>query len=182
MRTVFLDRDGVINVPIAVGGKGYAPRRFCEFVLYPDTAASLRRLQIAGFQMIVATNQPDLGNAVVDSAEVERMHEWLLAALPIHEVRVCPHRQDEGCSCRKPRPGLLTAAARANGIDLSRSWMIGDRASDIAAANAVGSRGIFIDRKWVGETPKLAFAVVDSLAAAVDTVLSNATALHSEEY
>jgi len=109
-KAVFLDRDGVINRALVRNGKPYAPRTLEDFEILPGVIDTVQALKRAGYLMIVVTNQPDIGNGLVDAAVVERMHAQLCAAMPIDAVYVCPHRQDEGCDCRKPKPGMLFSA------------------------------------------------------------------------
>lgn len=145
---VFVDRDGVLNRSAVVDGKPYAPRRFADFLLLPGVRAALGRLRRAGYAIAVVTNQPDLGNGLVAPAEIRAMHGKLLRALRVDGVWTCPHRQDAGCPCRKPRPGLLAAAAAVLDADRARSWMVGDRNSDIAAGRDFGIRTAFVDRRY----------------------------------
>ena len=100
---IFLDRDGVLNQCEVRNGKPFAPRSLADFVLLPDTKLALDRLRKEKFILIVATNQPDIGNGIVDTVEVELMHDRLRNELLIDDIRMCPHRQDAGCLCRKPK-------------------------------------------------------------------------------
>jgi D-glycero-D-manno-heptose 1,7-bisphosphate phosphatase len=108
-------------------------------------------LKAAGFQLIVATNQPDVGRGTLDQKIVEAIHARMCRELPIDRVEVCYHagRGAVDCDCRKPRPGMLLRAAQALGIDLAQSWMVGDRWRDIDCGHAAGCRTIFIDRGYV---------------------------------
>lgn len=170
---IFLDRDGVLNRPLVRDGKPYAPRRFGEFELYPEARSCVASLRQAGFLLVVATNQPDIGNGLAAADEVAAMHDRLAEALSIEHIMVCPHGQREGCDCRKPRPGMLLKAAERLDIDLARSFMIGDRAGDVAAGKAAGCRTIFIDRGYAAESrPAGPDHVVLSLAEAVAAVLA----------
>lgn len=168
---VFLDRDGVLNVSEVRNGKPYAPRSVAAFRLYDEAAPSLERLRAAGFTLIVVTNQPDIGNNLVDPAEVEAMNALLRQALPVDEVVVCPHAQSAGCDCRKPKPGMLLDAAGRHGINLAASFMVGDRAGDIGAGHAAGCRAIFINRGYSENAPSSPDAEVASLAEAVEKIL-----------
>ena len=169
---VFLDRDGVLNESAVVGGKPYAPRRFADFHLLPGTDAGVADLKGVGFTVVVVTNQPDIGNGLVDPAEVEAMNRWLLDNLAIDALYMCPHSQDENCACRKPRPGMLEAAARDLEIELASSFMVGDRGSDILAGQTVGCFSIFIDMRYAEPLSVLPDAKVDNLCAAVQLILS----------
>jgi len=169
---VFLDRDGVLNRCEVVNGKPYAPRRLRDFRLLPGVADAVRALKDAGFLLVVATNQPDIGNGLVAAATVAAMHDRLRARLPLDAIELCPHKQAAGCGCRKPKPGMLRRAARRLGISLADSVMVGDRASDIAAGKAAGCRTIFIDRRYRESGPVGADAIARSLPAAVRVILA----------
>ena len=171
-RAVFLDRDGVLVVPEMRNGRGYAPRSIAAFTIYPDGADALARLKAAGYLLVVVTNQPDIGNGLAPADVVNQMHRMLARALPIDRIEMCPHAQSEGCDCRKPKPGMLTSAARHCDIDLARSVIVGDRAGDVEAGRAAGCRTVFIDRDYVGEAkPAAPDFTVRSLAEAADVIL-----------
>lgn len=176
-KAVFLDRDGVLSIPEFRDGRSFAPKRAADFRLYPDAAASVARLKAAGYLTVVATNQPDVGNGSVARSEVEAMHAMMQAALPLDAVKVCYHRQGDGCACRKPAPGMLHSAATELGLDLPASIMIGDRASDVEAGRAAGCGTLFIDRGYTAEeAPTGQAATVASLAEAVEWILDPARA------
>ena len=153
-------------------GKPYAPRRFADFRFLPGVVAAARALKYAGFVLIVATNQPDIGNGLVERSVVEAMHEKLRRSLPVDEVRMCPHRQGAGCACRKPKPGMLRQAARKWGIDARRSFLVGDRTSDIVAGQAVGCYTVFVDRGYAEPQRATPDSTVSSLPAAARLILS----------
>lgn len=145
-RAVFLDRDGVINRPLVRDGRPYPPASLAEFDLLPGVAEACARLQAAGWLLVVATNQPDVGRGTQRREEVEAMHAAMCARLPIDRVEVCyDPGQGPPSDFRKPAPGMLLRAARELGIDLAASWMIGDRWRDIDCGAAAGCRTIFID-------------------------------------
>ena len=146
-RAVFLDRDGVINRALERNGKPYPPSSLAEFEILPGVPEACRRLKAAGFLLIVATNQPDVGRGTLDLSVVEEIHAHLRARLPIDRIELCPHpgKRLSDCNCRKPRPGMLLRAARELDIDLRQSWMVGDRWRDIDCGHAAGCRTIFID-------------------------------------
>ena len=149
-RAIFLDRDGVINRSLVRDGKPYPPMRVEEFELLPDVAEACAKLKAAGFLLVVATNQPDVGRGTLARETVEAMHARMLVsdALPLDRIEVC---YDAGAAhgqpseFRKPAPGMLLRAARELDIDLPRSWMIGDRWRDIDCGAAAGCRTVFID-------------------------------------
>ncbi len=149
-RAVFLDRDGVLNRALERAGKPYPPSSLSEFEILPGVLGACKKLKAAGFLLVVATNQPDVGRGTLAQSAVEAMHAHLCRQLPIDRVEVCYHpgRGQSNCDCRKPRPGLLLRAARELGIDLSRSWMVGDRWRDIDCGHVAGCRTIFIERGY----------------------------------
>ena len=116
-----------------------------EFELLPGVPEAMQALHEAGFLLIVATNQSDVGAGRQSQAAVEAMHAHVRARLPIDDIRVCYHTDAEGCDCRKPRPGMLTEAARDWGIDLTASVMGGDRWRDVEAGRAAGCRTILVE-------------------------------------
>jgi D-glycero-D-manno-heptose 1,7-bisphosphate phosphatase len=171
-RAVFLDRDGVLTIPEFRGGRSFAPRRLADFRLYEDACSSLASMKSAGFRLIVVTNQPDVGNGLIDKTIVDEMHRRLAAQLPLDAIEACYHHQSDDCECRKPKPGMLWRAAERLSIDCSCSFMIGDRASDIEAGRWVGCTTIFIDLGYVGERPGYPDFTVSSLTEAAKIVVS----------
>jgi len=174
-RAVFLDRDGVINISEIVDGKPYAPKKLEDFVLYNGTAEAIGRLKQAGYLVIVVTNQPDVGNGKVSKEVVEQMHKKLSELTQIDDICVCYHSQNEGCDCRKPKPGMLLQSSKNFIIDLSTSFIVGDRNSDIEAGKVVGSKTIFIDRQYNEPKPTTPDAICGSLVDAVNIVLNQNT-------
>ena len=154
-RAVFLDRDGVLNTAIVREGKPFPPRSMEEFQFIPGVKAALQELKDAGFLLIVVTNQPDVARGRQSRETVERMHRHLRAELPVDEVLVCWHDDGANCDCRKPRPGLLLAAAQDFGIDPGKSFLIGDRWRDIEAAHRAGCAPVWIDHGYAEQKPAI---------------------------
>jgi D-glycero-D-manno-heptose 1,7-bisphosphate phosphatase len=111
----------------------------------PGAAAALQRLKDAGFTLIVVTNQPDVGRGTQTRECVEQMNAALASELPLDGFYVCFHDGARECACRKPKPGLLVEAASARNIDLTSSFMVGDRWRDVDAGAAAGCRTVLID-------------------------------------
>ena len=171
-RAVFLDRDGVLVIPEMRDGRSFAPRRFEDFRIYPEAKAALERLKAAGFLLVVVTNQPNVGKGQILLSTLDQMHDRLRHDLPVDWIEVCCHTQTEGCECRKPKPGRLLNAARQFKIDLERSIMVGDRASDIAAGRSASCETIFIDLDYVSDLkPESPDYIVRSIADATDIIL-----------
>jgi D-glycero-D-manno-heptose 1,7-bisphosphate phosphatase len=172
-RAVFLDRDGVINRALEREGLPYPPRSLSEFEILPDVPAACARLKQAGFMLVVVTNQPDVGRGTLKQEIIEAIHAGMCQQLPIDRVEVCYHpgRGASDCDCRKPKPGMLLRAAKALGIDLAQSWMVGDRWRDIDCGHAAGCRTIFIDRGYVEELRQKPHFSAGNLAQATDIIL-----------
>lgn len=140
---ILLDRDGTIIVE-----RNYlADVSLVE--LETGAVSGLRKLTSAGWQLVVLTNQSGIGRGYFDRGTVDTINATVEAELARHEIAVagwfvCPHAPDDGCTCRKPMPGLALQAAEELDIDLSASWMIGDKISDIALAPAIGARAILV--------------------------------------
>ncbi|HET7697873.1 MAG TPA: HAD family hydrolase [Vicinamibacterales bacterium] len=171
-RAVFLDRDGVINRAIVRDGKPFPPATEADLDVLPGVGDALARLRAAGFRLIVVTNQPDVARGTQRREVVDGMHARLASLLPIDEFRVCDHDDADGCRCRKPAPGMLEAAARAGGLSLGDSFMVGDRWRDVEAGRRAGCRTVFVDRGYDEPRPAHPDAVVRSLAEAADWILS----------
>jgi D-glycero-D-manno-heptose 1,7-bisphosphate phosphatase len=147
-RAVFLDRDGVLVATEVRDGKPIAALTLEAFAILPEAPAAVAALKAAGFQTVVATNQPEMARGNVDSATMEAMHARLKAAMPIDAVYVCPHDSGEGCGCRKPAPGMLVQAADDLDLDLPASYMVGDRWRDVGAGRAAGCTTVLIERGY----------------------------------
>ena len=145
---VFLDRDGIINRAIVREGKPYPPGCLAEVDIIPGSAAWMLKLSTAGYILIGITNQPDVARGKQTRLEVEKINEHLQLQLPIREIFVCYHDDEDQCECRKPKPGLILQAAQKYNLDLSHSWMVGDRWKDIAAGQAAGLKTIFVDYRY----------------------------------
>ncbi|HEU5001821.1 MAG TPA: HAD-IIIA family hydrolase [Actinomycetota bacterium] len=145
---VFLDRDGVLNEVCFHGGVASTPRSAEDLVIDQSTAYQLGRLRESGFALIVVSNQPDVARGGLLPQDLAAINEALREALPVDAIYVCPHDRSDGCGCRKPKPGLIHQAAAEWGIDLSRSWLIGDRWVDLAAAEAAGVAGVLLECAW----------------------------------
>lgn len=144
-KAIFLDRDGVINKEI-----GYV-YRVEDFILTNDIIPSLKKLQAAGFLFIVVTNQSGIAKELYTHEDVARVHAHMLSLLnkegiTISEIYYCPHHSDvEPCTCRKPDSGMIEKGIARFNIDISRSYMIGDKERDILAAQKAGVKAFHIE-------------------------------------
>ena len=145
MKTIFLDRDGVIN---RNRDNDYV-KSWDEFEFLPNSLKAIQLLTDAGYQLIVVTNQACINKGIISSQTLDEIHQQMVREIEeaggrIHAIYYCPHREDEGCDCRKPKPGMLIQAAHEQTIDLSRTYLIGDSMSDIAAGRQVGCRSLLV--------------------------------------
>jgi len=171
-RAVFLDRDGVLNRPVVREGKPYPPACPEELEIFPEAPVALMALRREGFSLYVVTNQPDVARGTQKRSLVEAMHTALHKALPLDGFYVCYHDDADECECRKPKSGLLLAAAEEHGICLPSSYMIGDRWRDVEAGQRAGCRTVLIECGYAERGPSVpADATVRSLPEAVAWIL-----------
>ncbi|MCZ8121905.1 MAG: HAD-IIIA family hydrolase [Magnetospirillum sp.] len=143
-RAVFFDRDGTLNEAAVVAGKPYPPASVTETRLLAGAADCVSAVKRMGFLAVIVTNQPDAATGKTPRETIEAINAYVAATCGIEEIRVCWHVDADGCDCRKPKPGLLRAAARDLGLDLSRCVMVGDRWRDVEAGRAAGCTTILI--------------------------------------
>lgn len=183
-KAVFLDRDGVINE----GGQINRPE---EVRIIPRAAEAIRRLKVAGYALVVVTNQGGLGEgfegqklwrkAPLNRHDLDAIHDEMLRQLGPDAapdlIKVCPHATFLNCHCRKPKPGMIRSAQRELGLDLAASYLVGDRTTDLEAGLAAGVTPILVltgdgeksRDQWEGNEP-----VVPSLWEAAELILSAA--------
>lgn len=179
---IFIDRDGVLNEEI--NGVHHPD----QLTLLDGVGEALRAANRAGIPVICVTNQPDVAKGLLTTEGLHAVHAALDMRLAesgayLDDLVYCPHHPEKGwpdevadlkvvCACRKPQPGMLLAASRSHNLDLSRSWLIGDRYADIAAAHAAGARGALVKTGYAGhdesrfpDEPEATFAdLPDALA------------------
>ena len=140
---VFLDRDGTINEEV-----GYL-NHLSRFRLLPRAAQGIRLLKGVGFAVVVITNQSGIARGFFPKSLVEEVHALMQEQLAregatLDGIYYCPHHPDEGCFCRKPRPGLIEKAAQELGLDLSRAYVVGDRFTDLQLAKNINAKGVLV--------------------------------------
>ncbi|PIM51673.1 HAD family hydrolase [Roseateles chitinivorans] len=176
---LFIDKDGTLieNVPYNVDP---AQLRFM-----PGAGQALAALSSAGLALVIVTNQSGLARGYFTRAQFAQLQEALLqrlrdeAGVRIDDVLLCPHEPDAqgrpACLCRKPAPGMLITAARRHGLDLTRSWMVGDTLDDVEAGRRAGARGLLFDSGgetvWRRSPLREPEAVFDNWAAVAAHVL-----------
>lgn len=170
-KCVFLDRDGVINESIIKNGKPYPPATLEQLKITNGALEALQKLKDQGYLLIVVTNQPDVVRGAAQKKDIEAMNRFLQEALPLQAFYVCYHDDQDHCECRKPKPGLLKQAAKDLDIDLSQSFMIGDRWRDIEAGQQAGCKTIWIDQHYQEKKPDHVDFRAASLPEAVTWIL-----------
>jgi D-glycero-D-manno-heptose 1,7-bisphosphate phosphatase len=168
-QAVFFDRDGVLNEPLVRNGQFIGPVSMDEFRIFKNAAAQLNRLKKDGFLCIVFTNQPDISRGRLSASILDQMHAVLKEKLPLDDIVVCLHDDRHDCSCRKPKPGMLSEAAKKWKIDLKKSFVVGDRGKDIEAGQATGCKTVLIEYPY--SKCRTADFTVSNLAEAVDVIL-----------
>ncbi|UFS71222.1 D-glycero-beta-D-manno-heptose 1,7-bisphosphate 7-phosphatase [Geomonas sp. RF6] len=180
-RAVFLDRDGTINIE-----REYLSR-VEDFQLVPGVPLALKRLQEAGFLLVVVTNQSGIGRGFYTEGDLERLHQHMVHELESYGAKIsacyfCPHHPEHGtgayrteCDCRKPLPGMLLQASRDLDIDLPRSYMVGDKVADVEAGLKAGCAPMLVltgyGEKEVAKLPE-GVPVYQDLLAAADAILA----------
>jgi D-glycero-D-manno-heptose 1,7-bisphosphate phosphatase len=170
-RAVFLDRDGVINRAIVRDGKPYPPASLVELEILPGVHEALQKLHDANYLLVVVTNQPDVARGTAKREDVELMNAFLASQLPIDDFKTCYHDSGDKCNCRKPLPGALLEAAQEHNIDLSKSFMVGDRWRDVEAGASAGCKTFFINYSYAEQKPDAPDFIVSSLLEAKKIIL-----------
>ena len=177
-RAVFLDRDGTICEEV-----GYM-NHISRLHIFPFASAAIRRLNDAGYPVIVVTNQSGASRGYFPEALITEIHDRIRHDLAVSGARIdafyaCPHRAEDGCGCRKPRTGMLELAAREHQLVLPGSWVVGDRQADVDLAHNASARSIFVltgygrgEYEWHSRSwPHPPEFVAEDLADAVDKIL-----------
>lgn len=171
-KAAFFDRDGVINAVVMRDGKVASPRTLGEYHLEPDVAGLLAELRQAGVLIFIVTNQPDIARGIMEQAELDAMHDFLRAQLPVDEIVFCPHDNNDGCCCRKPKPGMLIGLAEKWDVDLAASFMIGDQDRDIECGKRAGCATILLNRSYNSGPEAGADHLVPDINAATRVILA----------
>jgi D-glycero-D-manno-heptose 1,7-bisphosphate phosphatase len=176
---IFLDRDGVL-----IENRANYVRDWSQVKIFPEAIEALSNARLESFKVVIVTNQSGVGRGIIPVETAVGINDRLIDLIHGQGGRLdgaflCPHGPDDGCNCRKPKPGLLLQAADKLSIDLKRSWMIGDAWSDVQAGLAAGVRGTIIVRTGRG-TKQLSmtrpggvgdYLVCDNLPQALATIL-----------
>ncbi len=149
-RAVFIERDGILNLPKVEGKFQIAPRTVAELKINRAAIEPLKKLHQAGFLLIATTNQPGISRGHINRREIDLMHILLMKAFPISEILMCPHDDADHCPCRKPKPGLFREAAFKWQLSLDHSFVLSDKWQDAKAAQNSGCTSVLLESPWNG--------------------------------
>ncbi|MEK6871701.1 MAG: D-glycero-beta-D-manno-heptose 1,7-bisphosphate 7-phosphatase [Nanoarchaeota archaeon] len=166
-KAIFLDRDGVINED-----EGYVGT-IEKFKFRNGVFTALKKLQTAGFLLVIVTNQSGIARGYYTEKDYYTVTDFMLEIFEKNNITIagvyfCPHAPEENCLCRKPKPGMILEARQTLNIDLKKSWMIGDKMSDIEAGKDAGVQTILITSAYVKNVSEKKY---DDLAHAVEYIL-----------
>jgi len=164
IKTIFLDRDGVINKEV-----NYLHKiKDCEFILGIFDACIY--FQNIGFEIIIITNQSGIARGYFQESDYQILTDWIIRQFSVNNVDIfdvfhCPHGPKSSCKCRKPQPGMLLEAKNKHNIDMDNSWLIGDKEVDIIAANNAGITNTILVRSGhkINEGNSNASYILDSI-------------------
>ena len=171
VKAVFLDRDGVLNSASVRNGRPYPPKDLSSVRIIDGVHEALTALKVAGWMLIVVTNQPDVARGTTSKDVVEDINSFLARALPIDHFYTCYHDSIDNCECRKPLAGSFFKAHAEYGIELSNSYMVGDRWVDMHAGQLAECKTIFIDYGYSEKRPSFFDYEVRSLLEASKIIL-----------
>jgi len=174
VKAIFLDRDGTINI-----NEPEYVHKIEDFKLFPETIPALKKLSKTNYKIIVITNQSGIARGYFKEAEVKKLHKWMLAEFKKKGIRIdaiyyCPHGPNDNCSCRKPKPGMLLKAGEDFGINLSKSWFIGDDQRDVIAGREVNLKTIKIGAKTPKDLKLEPNYYVKDILEAANIIINNA--------
>jgi len=146
MKTIFLDRDGIINDVVMRDSGVSSPRSLAEFRITDDFPQLYS--QIRDFDLFVVSNQPDVSRNKLDEEVLNKFSELLRERFNFREIIYCPHDDSHNCLCRKPKPGMILSTIQKYGLDANEAIIIGDSYKDILAGQAAGIRTIYCQRSY----------------------------------
>ena len=172
IKSIFLDRDGVINKEI-----NYL-HKIEDFQFINGVFEVCRYLQNLNYQIIIITNQSGIGRGYFTEIDYQKITKWMLNQFNDNDISIldvihCPHLPNDFCNCRKPKPGMFIEAKNKYNIDMLKSWMIGDSERDIRAANLAGIKNTILVRSGnkINESNSNAMFFLDSINKTKDFIL-----------
>ena len=173
IKTIFLDRDGVINKEV-----GYL-HRIEDFEFINGVFDACKHLQNLDYKIIIVTNQSGIYRGYYTESDFQVLTEWMIKKFKKNDIAVfdifhCPHGPESNCNCRKPMPGMLIEAKDKHNIDMGKSWMIGDNENDITAAESAGISNTILVRSGhkIDESKSGAKFILESIQQSMQVILS----------
>lgn len=181
-RAVFLDRDGVLCDAIVTNYKPLSARGLDDLNIPIPVMMACNELKKEGFKLLCVSNQPDIARGKITAETVQAQNTMIVHFCQLDDIETCPHDNDDHCSCRKPKPGMIYKLARKWDIDISTSYLVGDRWSDVEAGMQAGipEENIFFIRRGYHEfQPQGYFEPVHFFEDAVRMILINEIELNA---
>ena len=144
-RAIFFDRDGVLNKLVKRDGGYYSPQRFQDFILFDNVGYITSKLKEEGFYIIIVSNQPDISRGRLTTITLFKMTNKLKINANTDDILYCTHDDEDGCNCRKPKPGMIVESAKKWNINLNKSLMVGDTINDLKAAENANIKFILMN-------------------------------------
>jgi D-glycero-D-manno-heptose 1,7-bisphosphate phosphatase len=173
IKTIFLDRDGVINKEV-----NYL-KKIDDFEFIKGIFNACQYFQNLGYEIIIITNQSGISRGYYDENDFQNLTKWMFSQFKKNKITIldifyCPHSPDSNCFCRKPKPGMLLNAKKKYNIDMENSWMIGDKNDDIIAANKSGIYKTILVRSGhkINESSTKAKYILESIADSKKVIIS----------
>jgi D-glycero-D-manno-heptose 1,7-bisphosphate phosphatase len=166
-KAVLFDRDGVINMAFYRNNKSYPPKTINEVSLFDGVVECIKKIKQAGFMTFIITNQPDVERGISLQTDVEKINNYILSMIDIDKLYIC-YSSDNNHPDRKPNPGMILEAKKEYNLDLTKSFVIGDRNSDIVAGRNSGCKTILIASS---DNSRLSDYTVENINQAADIIL-----------
>ncbi len=148
IKTIFLDRDGIINDVVLRDSKVESPRTVSEFKIRPEFINFYKEIDTGGFNLFVISNQPDIARNKMDIKELEIMTEQLNSNFSFKEISYCIHDDSDNCNCRKPKPGMIISLLDKYNLQKEESILVGDSSKDISAGKNAGIKTVVLQTDY----------------------------------
>ena len=153
-KAVFLDRDGVVSRAVVINNRPFSIRRASDLQILDEVNEALGIFGKLALIPIIISNQPDVARGLLSQLEHEKIESKIVTLTGISKIYTCTHDEKDNCFCRKPKPGLILKAAEDHDIDITKSYLIGDRWRDMDLAKNVDCRSFFINRNYEEKYPE----------------------------
>tara|TARA_Y100000741_G_scaffold330727_1_gene285512 strand:+ start:670 stop:1197 length:528 start_codon:yes stop_codon:yes gene_type:complete len=173
IKTIFLDRDGVINKEVSYLHK------IKDFEFIKGVFEACKYFLDLNYSIIIISNQSGIGRGLYSEEDYQKINQWMLNEFSLKNISIldtfhCPHEPKSNCSCRKPKPGMFFKAQKKYRIDMNQSWMIGDKETDIESANLAGINNTVLVRSGhkIDELTSNSKFIIDSIDQCQNIILT----------